>query len=137
MSLVLFLQNLTYSKARTIFLEYTMSSLTIDEKMMLIQKMRNQSEHNIPSSIPFYAVRSSEAVSSDLEASLDGLRFFKYRIFVCLLIFSGFFSMHQLKLEIKGYEVTEVNTILEEDILPEKLQDSLETLGNELAEKLK
>lgn len=136
-----------------------MSSLTIDEKLHLIQKMRSQSEaisnrnlsklqHTYSRMEPYtgistrsfnsladeFSSKSSDAMESDIPPT-DGFRFLKYRIFACMLIFTCFFALYKTNFQIKGHKVTEVNTILEEDILPSKLQDSLEKISQQLVEQ--
>lgn len=106
-----------------------MSSLTIDEKMHVIERMRSQSSE----SVPLYAVSSCEADNAQ-DVFTDGFHSLKYRIFVCLFAFSVFFAMYKMNFEVKGHKITELNVLLEEDVLPEKLQTSLESVFMEMVE---
>lgn len=133
-----------------------MSSLTIDEKLYLIQKMRNQSEnisqntydrYSAYNPVYNYNMKNRNDISvyngrydtfdnaEEVRATTDGFRFLKYRIFLCLMAFTFFFTCYKMKLEIKGHEVTEVNVLLEENIFPEKLHNSLKTLSEQIVEQ--
>lgn len=124
-----------------------MSSLSIDEKMMLVQKMRSQSEHNTESmhlrrrvSEPLNERIVSENGTNyirgefmrDAQEETGGLSYLKLRIFVSIFIFALFFSFYQTKFNLMGHQAKEIHAVLEENILPKKLQDSLETLSSRL-----
>lgn len=117
-----------------------MSSLSIDEKMSLIQKMRNQSQTQPVH--PYIQPRTTDSryqpaqmgTTEQPEHVENPLLYLKLRFFVCLLIFSGFFALYKTNFKVKGHSVTEVNTVLQENILPESLHNSLETMSQKLTD---
>ena len=125
-----------------------MSSLSIDEKMLLIQKMRSQSaqkpnayirEHSRYQGEPTlyqngYSSNSSAIEGEIPEETADVFRSLKLRFFVCLILFACFFGMYKADFKIKGHKVTEVNAVLQENMLPKPMQDSLETISQKLTE---
>lgn len=133
-----------------------MSSLSIDEKMLLVQKMRNQAERMQKKPLPYVPARERETyidmrrnasssgdVAEDSLFGADGegelaesFRFLKLRLFVCVVAFVGFFAMYKADFKLKGHDVAQVQTVLSQDMLPSKLQNSLETFSKKITENI-
>lgn len=117
-----------------------MSSLTIDEKLLLVEKMRNQSQqyinrnqHYNTSDVGNKSILSdSKDTGAEWITSTEGFRFFKYRIVVCLVIFFSYFALYKTNFQVKGHHITAVNSILEKDMLPEKMRNALENLSTQI-----
>lgn len=132
-----------------------MSTLTIDEKLSLIQKMRahanvnqNQIYTRVQPQIHPGTVAGNVSVNQSLyrsESTLTGdavleqelpVGTFKLRLLVCVLAFSAFVGLYKMNVQIKGHKVTEVNSLLEENQLPKNAQESLETAADRLVEQV-
>ncbi len=103
-----------------------MSSLTIEEKLSLVQQMKSQDMKN--QSIP-----SGYAGYTDEEAPVSTL---KLRIFVCIIIFAAFFGMYKGNILIKGQKVSKISTALEKNMLPKSLDKSLEAITKKAVVKV-
>lgn len=126
-----------------------MSALTIDEKLSLVQKMRthanaNQSRMNARTNVyprtsanasQNLALSGEDGMASEEELAMQGVGGLRLRLFVCLLVFSAFFGLYKMNIQIKGHKVTEVTTFLEENQLPKNAQTSLETMAKQLVEQ--
>lgn len=119
-----------------------MSSLSIDEKMMLVQKMRARSEQLMPSEIhrKEAGVRYKDASGAgnlDSDEKGGSFRFLKIRILICVVAFSGFFCLYKMNVPIKGHQVAEITSVLENDLLPDSVQESLTTVSEHIVKIIK
>lgn len=114
-----------------------MSSLTIEEKLSMIQKM--QSHASTQTKFPENIHARPRPVNTELsqEDSYEEFHSLRLRLFVCILIFSAFFGLYKMKIEIRGHDVTEVNSLLETNQLPRHAVDSLESLSQQLVDAVK
>lgn len=104
-----------------------MSSLTIEEKVSLVQQMKRQDSVNqtIPSGYTTNQTEEEMPVST-----------LKLRIFVCIIIFAVFFGMYKGNILIKGQKVSKISTALEKNMLPESLDKSLQAITKKVVEKV-
>lgn len=124
-----------------------MSALTIDEKLLLVQKMRSRTGQNavhVPhtagtgtgsvqkDSITGLYVEQADELQED-EASVRGT--FRIRIIVCVLIFSAFFGLYKMNIDIKGHQVKEIAVLLEENKLPSRVHQTLKTMSERMLQE--
>lgn len=110
-----------------------MSSLTIDEKIHLLQKMRNQA--NVRSSLSKNMTSGSLTYEKNLheDTTLEEnqpieTHFFKYRVLICIGVFFACFASYKADFSIKGKNVQELSEVLEANLLPENIHNSLESV---------
>ena len=103
-----------------------MSSLTIDEKLSLVQRMKKQDL-----SSNYTRMNTREDPSEEEPVST-----LKLRIFVCIIIFAAFFGMYKGNILIKGKKVSAISHALEKNMLPETLDQSLESMTKKVITKL-
>lgn len=121
-----------------------MSTLTIDEKLLMIQKMRahakeNQNSIYMQEQLPLY-VKPSEQYLTEASEKSEGEHMFsslRLRLVICALVFSAFVGLYKLKIPIQGHQVTEVSCLLEENKLPENAQSSLEAASERVLKQVK
>lgn len=107
-----------------------MSSLTIDEKLSLVQRMKNQ---DISSN---YTRMNTRMNTRDAISEEEPVSTLKLRIFVCIIIFAAFFGMYKGNIIIKGKKVSAISHTLEKNMLPESLDKSLESMAKKVITKL-
>lgn len=119
-----------------------MSSLTIDEKIHLLQKMRNQA-NAYPRHTGYSAsgaVRNkaefTDTKTEHADESYGEKSYLKHRILLCIVIFFTCFALHKSSFSLKGYSLTELAVFLEDNKIPETVHNSLESVSTKIIDSI-
>lgn len=118
-----------------------MSSLSVEEKLLLIQKMRNHSETNnlkIQKRNQLYRGLDTNKEEELLsEQPMDAFRFLKFRFFLCLFAFGAFVFMDHNSIRIQGHTATEVVKTLQHSEKLGKLESVMEAWSEQTVDTLR
>lgn len=117
-----------------------MTSLTVDEKLLLIQKMRNHSQdNNNKMQNRDRILRGSEGIIEEQSGMPTSSIFqsLKLRVLLCLLLFAIFITLDRYGISIKGYTATEAVTLLQS---PQKIatkeQEKIEVWSEQMVSRI-
>lgn len=118
-----------------------MSSLSVEEKLLLIQQMRNHSETNnvkMQKRNQIYRgldMNPEEELLSD--QPMDAFRFLKFRFFLCLFAFGAFVFMDQNSIRIQGHTAGEVVKMLQTSEKLGKIETVMETWSEQTVDTMR
>ena len=124
-----------------------MNTLTIDEKMLLVQRMRERADRSRPHNSGTVdksktQERKEQAFSAyagqtDEQSEGSGAErgTFRLRLIACVLVFSAFFGLYKMNVHIRGHQVGEITQLLEENKLPKGTHNSLKTMSEQMLEE--
>lgn len=119
-----------------------MSSLSIDDKLVLIQKMRNHANENTVHTSRrnqdlYDSYRFASKEGEEEEVAGMGFRLFKFRFCVCLLLLVTFWGLSKTTLKFKGHSVSDAAVVLQEDKLPNAADKTLESWASSVKDSFR